>query len=53
MPCLSTAFVAPKTVHFRAVLQMRNDALKHADLLPTHTAIDVGAGTGFTSCGMS
>lgn len=31
---------------------MRNKALEHADLDPSHTAIDVGAGTGFTSLGV-
>jgi MPBQ/MSBQ methyltransferase len=31
---------------------MRDEALRHADLQPHHTAIDVGAGTGFTSIGV-
>ena len=31
---------------------MRDEALLHADLQPGHTAIDVGAGTGFTSLGV-
>jgi ubiquinone/menaquinone biosynthesis C-methylase UbiE len=31
---------------------MRDQALRHADLQKTHTAIDVGAGTGFTSAGV-
>jgi hypothetical protein len=31
---------------------MRDQALVHADLQPTHTAIDIGAGTGFTSLGV-
>lgn len=31
---------------------MRDQALVHADLKPTHTAIDVGCGTGFTSLGV-
>lgn len=31
---------------------MRDQALEHADLQSSHTAIDVGAGTGFTSLGV-
>ena len=31
---------------------MRDQALVHADLQSTHSAIDVGAGTGFTSVGV-
>ena len=31
---------------------MRDQALAHADLQKTHAAIDVGAGTGFTSAGV-